>query len=272
MLKSSRRQIAFTLVEVLVVVVILMLLLTLLLPALKDAKRRAMAMQCVAQLRQIGVAAEMYMADNENYLVPGVVSPAPAGHPFKYINGDPAQGTYAIYHHMLAPYTGDVGEVLTDGADLTRCPELDSWWASVTTNSYGYNFQVRTGQEDGELVISPTYTRRYRRFVIAQPDGTMMACDAGHIDTSRYEGEPEDWAPQTNNPGTGLMVLPGNQGWAMYPGGASPSDTAHRPVPLARHLGGTVGTMFLDGHSELYPIGPFLLNQRGDPDCIYDAQ
>ncbi|MBI4027017.1 MAG: type II secretion system protein [Verrucomicrobia bacterium] len=79
----SFHRFAFTLIELLVVVAIISILAALLSPALSNAKRTAQGMQCLNNLRQIGVAVSMYAPDNNNSL-PGPVwglqiSPAPAG-------------------------------------------------------------------------------------------------------------------------------------------------------------------------------------------------
>src|SRR5438094_10669902 len=62
------RQAAFTLIELLVVIAIIAILAALLLAALARAKQKAMAIKCVSNQKQIGIAFFMYTDDNlENY-------------------------------------------------------------------------------------------------------------------------------------------------------------------------------------------------------------
>jgi prepilin-type N-terminal cleavage/methylation domain-containing protein len=64
----ARPQAAFTLVELLLVIAIIAILASLFLPALAAARARALTTRCQGNLRQWGIAFQMYAHDNADYL------------------------------------------------------------------------------------------------------------------------------------------------------------------------------------------------------------
>jgi prepilin-type N-terminal cleavage/methylation domain-containing protein len=70
--RSDRNESAFTLVELLVVIGIIALLISILIPTLNGVRNSAKGVQCMSNLRQIGIAMSMYARDNE-----GIFHPTP---------------------------------------------------------------------------------------------------------------------------------------------------------------------------------------------------
>ena len=72
--KNSNKNGNFTLIELLVVVSIIAILAGLFLPALKLARDKGMAISCVSNQKQLGMAALMYADDNKGQIMPNKMS------------------------------------------------------------------------------------------------------------------------------------------------------------------------------------------------------
>src|SRR4051794_23796578 len=88
---NTRR--AFTLIELLVVIGIIALLMAMLLPALRVANEQARSLQCLNNLRELGVAAQIYVQRNHGYYPPAYNETLSDAWDFRIENGLVLPGT-----------------------------------------------------------------------------------------------------------------------------------------------------------------------------------
>ena len=107
----------FTLIELLVVIAIIALLAALLVPALRTAQDAARSAGCIANLSQIGKAAEMYAGDNDGRLVPVITS---RGSAFDTTFDVLLEEYLGSFTYMAAPHSQWVAK-----SGVWKCPSDD---------------------------------------------------------------------------------------------------------------------------------------------------
>jgi len=170
-----RRPQAFTLVELLVVIAVLAILAAILLPTLGQAKLSARRITCVNNLRQLGLASQMYWDDHEGDAFRYSAGATNGGTVYwfgwiePWVPGNEGQRAFEASAGALYPYLG--------GRGVEVCPSLNynsrlfKLKATGAAYGYGYNLQL-----SGPSTQPPIKINR-----VTRPDDIALLADAGQI-------------------------------------------------------------------------------------------
>lgn len=149
-----RRTRAFTLIELLVVIAIIAILAAILFPVFAQAKLAAKKTQSVSNMKQIGIATALYLADNEDMLPPLYYYDA---------NDKKLPTTQGFYYWptLLLPYTKN--------EDIFVCP-ADTAEDAVLNDSQGRGrFDKDNTLHHYIMGANPSYGFNYRYLSVAYP-------------------------------------------------------------------------------------------------------
>ncbi len=164
---TTHNHAAFTLVELLVVIAIIALLMSILIPALAGVKKQANAVMCQANLKEWGVAFQMFAQDHDGYFPKSV----------------PAEDYWL---RAMLPYVGIKDTEKSQAREILLCPSAKRsknlpenrklgttfsawgpfaedfyWWFPGATGSYGLNDWCANPDEDKETGTYWGYPAKY---------------------------------------------------------------------------------------------------------------
>jgi prepilin-type N-terminal cleavage/methylation domain-containing protein/prepilin-type processing-associated H-X9-DG protein len=229
--RSGRSVRGFTLIELLVVIAIIAVLIALLLPAVQAAREAARRIQCVNNLKQLGLAIHNYVSANTT-LPTGRVWPNAAGGFPTIFSG--AQNT--TWFCLMLPL--------------------------IEQNALGNSFNYTLGAE-GPSSVSPPYPGYFANSTVAQTKINVFQCPSDRI--LKFQVNPG----YAGGYFSGFMFTKGNYGvsWGNTDWGAQFSNSGLAPqyrTSAFGHDGSITIASFLDGTSNTVMTGEVLQGEQFD--------
>jgi len=185
---ARHSRLGFTLVELLVVIAIIALLLSILMPSLSKARSLACRLKCTHNLKQINLAVNMYLNENED-TYPCAQDPLPAGYWLWMGRG---------WRSFVEPYLST--RVSKNNPSVLFCPEdpTDKDKYEATSYAYSMAFYHSPRQIDAMSDKSDTYTNPQPSIPqqcddVANPSGKILIGEWSSNHSTIADGKDDGW-------------------------------------------------------------------------------
>jgi prepilin-type N-terminal cleavage/methylation domain-containing protein len=177
----ARGRRAFTLIELLVVIAVIALLIGILLPALGRARDSGRSARCLANIRQLQIAATLYANDNGDVIWPGLCRWSSTDYPWGQTSWAYAPAYPDYKPGYLYKYLGEVDSVAACPANERRAAsgwdEGENMFGGATPLNFDYTMVYRMEGAKMDMVTRFAHLADPSRYSVGQDPPGALAFD-----------------------------------------------------------------------------------------------